>query len=216
MEPALLFDLDGTLTDPKLGITNCVRHAIEKMAIPVDPADDLTWCIGPPLHESFGAMMPDGAPAEIDRAISLYRERYHGIGIFENQLCDGIEAAVEEFQRAGHLMLVATTKPHIYADRIVDHFGLRRYFPRVYGSEPDGTRAEKRDLLAHIFASEGIDPANAVMIGDRRHDIAGARAHGAKSIGVQWGYGSDEELTQAGADRLAAHPSELAAALKKI
>ena len=215
-KPALLFDLDGTLTDPKSGITNCIRHAIEKMDIPVDPADDLNWCIGPPLYESFGAMMPDAGQADIDRAIVLYRDRFQDIGIYENELCDGIEAAVEGLHRAGYPLLVVTSKPHVYADRIIDHFGLRRYFPRVYGSELDGARAGKRDLLAHIFATEGIEPANAVMIGDRRHDIEGARAHGAKCIGVQWGYGSDEELTEAGADRLVAHPSELAAALNHL
>ncbi len=215
-KPALLFDLDGTLTDPKPGVTNCVRHAIKKMDIPVDPADDLTWCIGPPLYESFGAMMPDAGQADIDRAIALYRERFRDIGIYENELCDGIEAAVEGFHRAGHPLLVATTKPHVYAGRIIDHFDLRRFFPRVYGSELDGARADKRDLLAHIFAAEGIEPANAVMIGDRRHDIEGARAHGANAIGVQWGYGSDAELTEAGADRLAAHPSGLAAAVNSL
>jgi phosphoglycolate phosphatase len=199
------FDLDGTLTDPKPGITGCIQYALDRLGFPAPHADDLVWCIGPPLHASMKIFV--GTDELAHRAVELYRERFRDVGLYENRLYDGIEKTLSEVAACGRPLFVATSKPKIYADRIIEHFGLRHHFQQVFGSELDGTRTDKAELLAYALAEAKVDPARAIMIGDRSHDVIGARKNGMKAIGVLYGYGSLAELTEAGAHHLcAAHP----------
>ncbi|MGV7214987.1 HAD family hydrolase [Bradyrhizobium sp. UFLA05-112] len=205
----IYFDLDGTLTDPKPGITRSIQYALERLGQHVPSEDDLTWCIGPPLHASLKKLT--GTDELADRALLLYRERFADIGLFENEAYSGIEETLSALSATGARMFVATSKPAVYATRIVDHFGLKRYFEQVFGSELDGTRVDKGDLLAYALDTARVDPQTAVMIGDRSHDVVGARRNGMTSIGVLYGYGSEAELREAGAHHIcAAHPELLA------
>ncbi|MEH2482010.1 phosphoglycolate phosphatase [Nitrobacteraceae bacterium AZCC 2146] len=205
----VFFDLDGTLTDPKIGITGSIQYALAKLNVPVPAQDELTWCIGPPLRANFVALL--GGDKDADRAVDLYRERFGDVGLFENTLYDGIEETLTAVAASGRELFVATSKPHVFADRIIDHFGLRRYFTRVFGSELDGTRVNKSDLLRFALDETSTDPARAIMVGDRKHDIIGAANNGIRAIGVLYGYGSREELTSAGARHLVASPAEIPA-----
>ena len=207
--PALLFDLDGTLTDPFVGITRSVQYAMEKLGRPAPAADDLRWCIGPPLKLAFATLLDTEDEAALDEGVRLYRERYATIGKFENKLIPGIPQTLAAFVDQGYFLSVATSKSKTYAGDIIDHFDLRRYFNVLHGSELDGRNAMKGDLVGHILATERLAATNTVMIGDRSHDIVGANANGVASIGVLWGYGDAAELTVAGATRIAKRPSEL-------
>jgi phosphoglycolate phosphatase len=205
---AIYFDLDGTLTDPKIGITRSIQYALDKLGHSAIPSEDeLTWCIGPPLHASFTKLL--GHEHSSDRAVSLYRERFADIGIFENSLFAGIPDILGALARPGRRLFVATSKPGIFAERIIDHFGLRSHFHRVFGSELDGTRSDKTQLLKFALEETSVDPSRAIMIGDRSHDIIGARNNGMNAIGVLYGYGSQAELTAAGALRVCATPRGL-------
>jgi phosphoglycolate phosphatase len=202
----IFFDLDGTLTDPKPGITRSIQYALDKLGQQTIPTEDqLTWCIGPPLRASFVKLL--GAEASADLAVAHYRERFSDIGLYENDVYAGVRDVLTTLQQSGRRLFVATSKPHIYADRIIDHFDLRRHFERVFGSELDGTRADKSDLLAYALKTTSVDSSRATMIGDRSHDMIGARNNGMKGIGVLYGYGSEQELTAAGASHLCATPS---------
>jgi phosphoglycolate phosphatase len=203
-EPTLFFDLDGTLTDPKPGITGSIQYALRKLEREVPSQDELTWCIGPPLRASFTALL--GGESLADRAVELYRERFADVGLFENSVYPDIEHILATLSQSGMRMFVATSKPHVFAKRIIDHFGLARYFEHVYGSELDGTHVHKNDLLAHALRQTGVDPTQALMIGDRSHDVVGARTNGMDAIGVTYGYGSREELIAAGVRHLCASP----------
>ena len=204
----VFFDLDGTLSDPKIGITASIQYALQKFDIPVPSQDELAWCIGPPLHASFKALLGT-TDADADRAVEFYRERFGDVGLYENTLYAGIEETLTAVAAAGRRLFVATSKPHVFADRIIDHFGLRRHFGRVFGSELDGTRVHKTDLLRYALEETSTDPARAMMIGDRKHDIIGAANNGIATIGVLYGYGSRAELVEAGAGQLCASPGEI-------
>jgi phosphoglycolate phosphatase len=207
--PILLFDLDGTLTDPFDGITRSLEHALDALGHRCASRDELRWCIGPPLRQSFATMLATSDRALIERAIEAYRERYFRIGLFENQVYDGVPAMLATVQARGYRALVVTSKVREAAERVVAHFGLAPFFERVYGSDPHGALDDKGDLIAHLLDAEGIDPQRCVMIGDRLHDILAARRHGISTVGVTWGYGSIEELTEAGADVLCEMPEAL-------
>jgi phosphoglycolate phosphatase len=192
-----LFDLDGTLTDPKAGITRSVQYALHKLGRPIPEADALTWMIGPPLIAGFTELL--GGAEEVQDGVRFYRERYGDVGLFENEVYAGIPALLQTLQGKGVRLYLATSKLHVFARRILDHFELSRFFHGIYGAELDNRNADKRDLIRHILEQERFDPAQAVMIGDRKHDAIGARANGITAIGVAWGYGSRAELTDAGA-----------------
>ncbi len=204
----VFFDLDGTLTDPKIGITGSIQYALARFNITVPTQDELTWCIGPPLHASFKALLGT-SNSDADLAVAFYRERFGEVGLFENTLYAGVEDVLTAVAASGRRLFVATSKPHVFADRIIDHFGLRPHFGRVFGSELDGTRVHKTDLLRYALEETCTDPARAIMIGDRKHDIIGAANNGIGSIGVLYGYGSREELITAGAMHLCATPAEI-------
>ncbi|WP_262271475.1 HAD family hydrolase [Microvirga yunnanensis] len=209
-----LFDLDGTLTDPKAGITRSVQYALERLGRPVPDAGALTWMIGPPLVSGFTELL--GGAEEVPDAVRFYRERYGDVGLFENEVYAGIPALLRSLEEKGVRLHVATSKLQVFAQRILEHFDLSRFFAGIYGSEPDNRNADKRDLIRHILDRERFDPAGAVMIGDRKHDVIGAAANGIATIGVSWGYGFREELRQAGAACLADDPQGLEAAILRL
>ncbi|MDF0602327.1 HAD hydrolase-like protein [Psychromarinibacter sp. C21-152] len=202
---AVFLDLDGTLTDPKPGITGAAAHALETLGLPVP--DDLTWIIGPPLIDSFRRL---GAP-DPEKALGLYREVYAAGRMFENAVYPGIPQALAAMRAAGARLYLATAKPHVYATRITAHFGLDAYLDEQFGPELDGTRNDKAELLAWALARTGAEPGTCVMVGDRRQDFVAAAANGMRSVGVTWGYGSAEELALA--DRLCDAPADLPAAV---
>jgi len=206
-----LFDLDGTLTDPKTGITRSVQYALERLGRPVPEADALTWMIGPPLIAGFTELL--GGAADAPEAVRLYRERYSDVGLFENEVYAGIPALLNQLRERDIRLFVATSKLQVFARRILDHFGLSGAFVEIYGSEPDNRNADKRDLIRHILDRETFDPAQAVMIGDRKHDAIGAKANGIATIGVTWGYGSRQELSEAGVACFVEDPQELEQAI---
>jgi phosphoglycolate phosphatase len=217
---AVIFDLDGTLTDSGPGILRSTRLALERLNAadgidrPVPSESELGWIIGPPLQESFVRLVgADRAPA----LLAFFRERYSTIGLFENSLYDGVVDALDRLAALDYRLFVATSKAEAYARRILDHFGLAGRFDAIYGSEMDGRRSAKSELLAYLLSRERIDaPRRAVMIGDRRHDALGARAVGIPAIGALWGYGDAEELAAAGADPLIGSPGQIPAAVISV
>ena len=212
----LLFDLDGTLTDPKPGIVRCIKHALDALRAPCPPDDVLASFIGPPLRETFATLLETSDRGLIERALALYRDEYGETGLFENQVYAGVTQMLDDARALASAAFVATLKPKVYADRIVRRLELEPYFAGVYGPELEGRFDDKADLLAHLLATEKVAPECSVMIGDRAGDIVGARANRIRSIGVLWGYGSPSELTGAGADGLCPSPAELAACLERL
>lgn len=212
--PALLFDLDGTLTDARPGIVACIRHAVEGLGRPCPDDDVLATFIGPPLRGTFATLLETSEREPIEAAMALYRERFGVTGLFENRVYDGVPEMLVEVGARAAAAFVATSKPTVYAERIVRHFDLDRYFGRVYGAELDASLDDKATLVAHLLAREGLARGAAVMIGDRAADVRAAHANGLRAIGVLWGYGSERELREAGADILCAAPREVAACLE--
>lgn len=205
----LLFDLDGTLTDPYEGITNSVAYALGKFGISVDDKRKLIPFIGPPLYESFVNFY--GFTAEnAEKAVALYREYFSVKGIYENAVCSGIPEVLSAFRSRGKKLIVATSKPEKFALRILKKFGLSRYFDFVAGATMDSSRVSKSDVVAYALeAANVVNRDEAVMIGDREYDIIGAKNNGISSVGVLYGYGTKEELISAGANYIAASPLEL-------
>ena len=204
----VLLDLDGTLTDPREGIFNCIRHALNRLDEPCPTDGELERYIGPPLQASFGVLFGVASP-KVTRAIELYRERFSSIGIFENKVYPGIPTALRELSELGATLFVATSKPTVFAERIIDHFGLAREIRAVFGSELDGTRSDKSELIAHVLAAQSLTRETTYMVGDREHDIKGATANGVPAIGALWGYGSRTELLDAGATAVCEKPDQL-------
>ena len=211
----VLLDLDGTLTDSAPGITRSLQHALREMGVASPGEDALRRYLGPPLRDSFRELLGTGDGGKVDEAIARYREYYATTGILENELFAGVPEALAALWRDGFRLFVATSKPTVYAQRILDHFGLSSRLGGVYGSELSGERADKAELLRHLLSREGLAPGGTVMVGDREQDVRGARAAGLAVIGVLWGYGTREELTEAGADALVASPDELVSLLRR-
>lgn len=205
----LLFDLDGTLTNPFTGITKCIAYALDMLGRASPPRESLHWCIGPPLRDSFAKLLASDDDALTEKAVAFYRERFSTVGLFENEIYDGIPEALEALQKNDHILYVATSKPVVYAERIIAYFGLQRYFKCVFGSELDGTRGDKSSLISHILKRELIAPSETAMIGDREHDIVGATENRIYGFGVLWGYGTEDELENSGARAFFRTPQEL-------
>jgi len=217
----VIFDLDGTLTDSRPGILRSTRYALQRLnqeksgAHPVPEESALDFMIGPPLRDTFAKLV---GSANVEALLAHYRARYSTIGLFENTVFDGVPEALEALHAAGRRLFVATSKNEADARRILDHFGLAKFFAEIYGARNDGGRAIKSDLLTYLLAREkiGTSLANVAMIGDREFDILGAKAVGISAIGALWGYGSREELSAAGAERLIATPRQIPAAVGEI
>ena len=199
----VLFDLDGTLTDPAVGITTSVAYALKKFGIEVDDITTLNHFIGPPLLDTF--MEDYGFSKEkAQTAIDYYRERFRVKGLYENVVYDGDPEMLEKLKKGGKEIILATSKPEPFAREILRHFGLDKYFLFIAGSNFDGTRTAKAEVIEYALESAGVtDKTAAVMIGDRKHDIIGAQTTGLDSIGVLYGYGSKEEICSADATHIA-------------
>jgi phosphoglycolate phosphatase len=214
----VIFDLDGTLTDSRPGILRTARYALDRLykasggkTIASDKAD-LNSMIGPPLRETFKELVGAG---NVEQMMGYYRERYTTIGLLENSVYDGVPHALDELQKTGCRLFVATSKNEIDARRILDHFGLTRYFKEIYGALNDGGRAVKTELLTFLLGRERINAkvSRVAMIGDRKFDALGARGVGISAMGALWGYGDREELVEAGADPLIGMPRQIPAAI---
>lgn len=212
MYETVLFDLDGTLTDPGLGITNSVMYALDKMGFEVPQREELYPFIGPPLHESFQTCCAmTGEQAQ--EAIVFYREYFSVKGLLENRVYDGIIGMLTELKAAGKHLVLATSKPEKFAKAIMEHFGLDRYICDIAGATMDTSRSKKGQVIAYALKEFGVERANAVMVGDREHDVIGARENALPCVGVSFGYGSREELLAAGAVAVVDSPEELGAYL---
>jgi phosphoglycolate phosphatase len=198
----LFFDLDGTLVDSRPGILASMRHALTIVGIEIPTDEVLSRLIGPPTHDAFRVLLDSNDPELNARTIAIYRERYSKLGLFESSLYPGVADGLQVLREARIPLFVVTSKPEVYANTIIDHLQLRQYFEHVYGSELTGERSNKGELIAHVQQSEGISQSEAWMIGDRLHDVLGAKKNGLRSAGVLWGYGSPDELRGAGADTL--------------
>jgi phosphoglycolate phosphatase len=195
----ILFDLDGTLTDSAAGIMNSVLYAVRQFDIEVAAKESLRPFVGPPLTDSFIKYF-GMSPEQAKKAVAYYREYYNEKGMLENRLYHGVEKMLKALRDADKTIALATTKPEAYAVQILSHFGLSGYFAYVAGAHMDGTRSDKEELIRYALGSLGIAKrANVVMVGDREHDIIGAKGAGIASIGVLYGYGDREELERAGA-----------------
>lgn len=195
---AALFDLDGTLTDPEVGITTCIAYGLGKIGAEVPPQSELRRWIGAPLQATLIEHL--GSHQLADRALEYYRERFVRVGMFENEPYAGMHEALAAVRSRCDRLFVVTSKPTVFATRIVRHFELDVFFDAVHGSELDGRYTDKRKLVAHVADRHRLDATRAVMIGDRRYDIEAARDNGLNSLGILWGFGSAEELESAGAD----------------
>ena len=210
---SVLLDLDGTLVDSKPGIVASHHAALRELGHVPDPGIDLTFVIGPVLGDVIGQVLAPYGETRAAEAVAAYRRHYTETGIFDVAPYDGVAELLPALTGAGLRLYLATSKRTAFAARILDHLDLARHFEGIYGSEPDGFRDHKPELIADIMKRHAIAPGTAVMVGDRRYDIAGARANGIRGIGALWGYGGREELEAAGADLLASDPDDLRAAL---
>jgi phosphoglycolate phosphatase len=212
----LFLDLDGTLTDPAPGIGACFVHAARALGHASVTEADVRRFIGPPLRDAFREILATEDVVRIEEAVTIYRERFASVGLFENSVYPSVPSVLARLREAGYALCVVTSKPAPYANRIIDHFGLRALLPHVYGAELSGERSTKAELVAHALEVEKLAPSDACMIGDREHDVLGAKANGTYAIGVTWGYGSRAELEAAGADRVVDAVEDLLAAARSL
>lgn len=206
-ERFLLIDLDGTLVDPAPGIVGSAQAALRALGAPVPAFEDMTWIIGPPLRQSFATLL--GGADRAEAALAAYRDVYKGGEMFNATPYSSIFEALQACRDAGLALYLCTAKPLPFAAQIIERFGFSAYFEALYGAELDGRFDDKGDLIAHILKTRQLDAAQGQMIGDRGVDMSAAKRNGMASVGVLWGYGSEAELLEAGAERLCAAPAEL-------
>ncbi len=206
MHKTILFDLDGTLTDSGEGIINCAILALEHFGLPIPSREALRVFVGPPLHESF---INHGVPADkAEEAVAIYRSRYVPTGMFENTPYPGIRELLEALKAEGYTLYVATSKPEQMSIDILEHFDLAKYFDKICGATMDTSRTNKEAVIAYLL-KENCASDKILMVGDTKYDIIGAKAHGIPAIGVSWGYGSVQDMTEAGAAAIADSTNQL-------
>lgn len=210
---SLLFDLDGTLTNSMLGIANCIKYALRTLGVECDQLD-CTPYIGPPLLDSMRELLCDEDKAY--EGLRLYRERYDQLGFLENEVYEGIPQMLKEAKQAGYQIYLATSKPEVFSVRILEHFDLLPYFDCACGATLDGTRSEKTDVIRYVLSSQQVDPSSALMIGDRKYDLLGARECGLDAVGVLYGFGDREELEACKPLAIATTPKELLSYLLSV
>ena len=205
----IFFDLDGTLTDSKEGIIKCIDYALEKLGYPVPKGFNINDCLGPPLRVSFRRLLNSNDETLIERAVAIYRERFSTIGLFENKVYPGIPELLSALHEKSLKLYVVTTKPKVFAGRIMEHFQLAHRFDAIYGTELNGRFDNKADLIEFILQNRKLRAEETVMIGDKREDIVAGKANRTKTIGVTYGYGSLQEITEAAPDGICGSPSEI-------
>ncbi len=198
-QKVILFDLDGTITDPKIGITKSFQYALQHFGIQVDNLDALEPVIGPPLKKSFSEFyhLPE---EQIESAIEKYRERFSTVGLYENEIYDGMENLLKELSEAGYTLEIASSKPTVFVEKICEHFKIKQYFTHIVGSFLDGRRGEKEEVVEEAIRLSKATPDHIIMVGDRIYDVIGAHKKEIAVIGVSYGYGGRQELEEAGAD----------------
>ncbi len=214
----VLFDLDGTLTDPVDGITKSIQYALERLDVPSPPSSQLAQYVGPPLRLTFATLLGTSnvtAPI-VHQAMQLYRERFASVGLFENKVYAGVPDMLAALRAASMRLYVATSKPRVFAERILQHFALDAHFAGVYGSELDGRHDDKGELLQFLLQTEGVSPSAAVMVGDRLHDVRAAQQNAVVAVGVTYGYGTEHELRHAGAAYVCATPQAVTTCLRTL
>lgn len=212
----IFLDLDGTLTDPQEGIVGCLEHALEVMGVDPSNQGNLSRFIGPPLVDVMGELVGTENPDRVSQAVGAYRARYNTQGYLQNRPYDGIHDVLGRLKEAFGKLLLVTSKPTPIARQIVAHFELAPYLDAIHGSGENGELADKRVLIHHVLQSESLSACDVVMVGDRKHDIVGANHNHVAGVGVLWGYGSETELTQAGARALCKAPEELPSCLQEL
>lgn len=213
---AVFFDLDGTLTDSSLGIVRSMQHALTALGRSQPSKHKLEGFIGAPLVDVFAKLLGTETEKLPLKALQLYRDRYSRKGLFESRVYAGVPTMLTEIKNGGVKLIVVTAKPTVFAERVIAHLDLGKCFYRIYGSELDGTRSNKTELIRHVLEQEQLTPDEAVMVGDRHHDIIGAKANGIHSAGALWGYGTREELSACKPDILVDTPTVLTEALDRI
>lgn len=213
----ILFDLDGTLTDSKPGIINCLEHALSSLKLDTPHRKTLESMIGGSLRDVFRTLLPvASSDADIENAVRLYRQRFSSKGLFENSLYAGIPEMLKELNQHGYVLYLATAKPLVFAEQILDHFNLRQWFRGIYGSGLDGRHEIKSDLIAFLLNDARLNQNQTMMVGDRYHDIHGAIHNRVYPVGVLWGYGSKSELQDAGARQLLEKPVDILTLLDSL
>ncbi len=211
----IFFDLDGTLIDPRLGISDSIQYALKCLGVAPPPAENLRWCVGPPLREIFSKLLPASAKAEdLEHAVSLYLERHSSVGLYQSAAYEGVTEMLA-LLRDGARLFVVTSKVTASAERILRALSLRGYFEMVAGSSPDGMFADKADALGVILKQGKIDANSAAIVGDRAHDVLAGKRNGVFTIGVAYGYGTTSELIQSGADQICDNPEAVTEFLKR-
>ncbi|MCF7790480.1 MAG: HAD hydrolase-like protein [Victivallales bacterium] len=205
----ILFDLDGTIIEPKEGITKSIQYAMEKLGYEPPDSEDLLWCIGPPLYESFQILFDKKDRDFILHAVDVYREYYSKKGIFEHTLYSGITRLLKQLKSKNFKVFIATSKPGVMAEKIIEYHSFGNLFDGIYGCELDGTNSKKTELLKYLLVKEQLKAEDSLMVGDRKHDIIGGKENSLMTCGVLYGYGSIEELKIAGADFIIEKPDEL-------
>lgn len=198
-QKVILFDLDGTITDPKIGITKSFQYALQHFGIQVDNLDALEPVIGPPLKKSFSEFY-HLSEEQIESAIEKYRERFSTVGLYENEIYDGMENLLKELSEVGYILEIASSKPTVFVEKICEHFKIKQYFTHIVGSFLDGRRGEKEEVVEEAIRLSKATPDHIIMVGDRIYDVIGAHKKGIAVIGVSYGYGGRQELEEAGAD----------------
>lgn len=198
-QKVILFDLDGTITDPKIGITKSFQYALQHFGIQVDNLDALEPVIGPPLKKSFSEFY-HLSEEQIESAIEKYRERFSTVGLYENEIYDGMENLLKELSEVGYILEIASSKPTVFVEKICEHFKIKQYFTHIVGSFLDGRRGEKEEVVEEAIRLSKATPDHIIMVGDRNYDVIGAHKKEIAVIGVSYGYGGRQELEEAGAD----------------
>ncbi|GHO90785.1 haloacid dehalogenase [Reticulibacter mediterranei] len=206
---SLLFDLDGTLMNAKPATLKSFTYALQKLGQIVPSIEDLSWCLGPPLRECFATLLNSMDTTLLEQAVVFYREQYAQLYQLESLVYPGVVEALADLKLRGYPMFVVTTQPRVAAYNILHHFELITYFDGIYGSELDGRRSDKRELIKYTLDQEMLSPDKTMMFGDRKYDIVGAKYNRVHAGGITYGYGSIEELTLAGADHLFPHPYDI-------
>jgi phosphoglycolate phosphatase len=211
----ILFDLDGTLTDPAEGIVRCIQHSLTTLNICSPPAEELTRYIGPPLREVFGSICNSSDEILIERAVGVFRERFSTIGLFENTPYTQVPQLLLALH-GRYKLFVATSKPQVYAERILAHFSLADHFIEIHGNDLEGRLDDKADLVKELIDRRELVPEETIMVGDRKHDVIAARKNRVTSLGVTYGYGSRDELVQAGVEYICDTPLEMVKVIDEL
>ncbi|HEV8370830.1 MAG TPA: HAD hydrolase-like protein [Pyrinomonadaceae bacterium] len=212
----VLFDLDGTLTDPAEGIVRCIQHSLTTLNICCPPPEELTRYIGPPLREVFGLVCNSSDDLLVERAVAVFRERFSTIGLFENTPYTDVSQMLIELRSKAYQLFVATSKPQVFAEKILRHFSLADHFIEIHGNDLEGRLDDKAELLRELLERRELRAEETIMVGDRKHDVIAAKRNGVMSLGVTYGYGTKDELVEAGVDYLCHSPLEVVSQIMKF